>query len=87
MALRQRHGSQANLYHAVAADFVEKHSKPNNRSWRVSARHLGLRVADDETLSAAPTGYYTRWSKRSVGSLTKIEVQELVDEVRNTADP
>jgi Arm DNA-binding domain len=63
--LRRRHGGQAGAYHAVAADFIDKHSRPNNRSWRLSARQLGLRVDNDGTLHPAAAGYFARWSKRT----------------------
>jgi|JRHI01.1.fsa_nt_gi integrase len=80
--LRQRRGTQASLYHAIAADYIERQARPNNRSWKVTARHLGLRVEPDETLHPVPTGYFTRWSKRAVGRVTKADVQELIDDVR-----
>ena len=80
--LRQRHGRQASLFHAVAADYIERQARPNNRSWKVTARHLGLRVEPDGTLQPALTGYFTRWSKRAVGAVTKADVQELIDDVR-----
>jgi integrase len=80
--LRRRHGSQANLFHAVAADYIERQARPNNRSWKVTARHLGLRVERNGTLQPAPTGYFARWSKRTVGAVTKPDVQELIDDVR-----
>jgi Arm DNA-binding domain len=85
--LRQRRGTQASLYHAVAADYIERQARPNNRSWKVTARHLGLRVEPDETLHPAPTGYFTRWLKRAVARVTKADVQDLVDDVRTRSGP
>ena len=69
----------SNTYPAVVMDFIEKHSKPNNRRWDVPARNLGLAVAKDGTVSVAASGYYVDWRERAITSITKLDVQNLID--------
>lgn len=53
---------------AVAENFIQRHAKPNNRTWREVERMFEIHVL--------PT-----WGKRDIGSITRRDVIDLLDQV------
>jgi integrase len=85
-ARRQRRSDEASLsFAALTKKFVEQHARPNTRSWRESARLLGLHYNDD---GGPPTeiagGLVQRWSK---GAVTERDIYDVIEEARTTAVP
>jgi len=59
---------------ALAADFIERHAKPRNRTWRGTERILALHVL--------PT-----WGERAVGGITRRDVRDLLDRLADQGHP
>ena len=58
----------------VAAEFIERHAKVKNRSWRETERIFARYVEP-------------RWGKRDIKEITRRDVIELVDHVMDTSGP
>lgn len=61
----------------VALRFIERDQKPN-RTWRETARLLGLKEKD-EGLEIVKGGIVDQWGRRPVSQITKREVIDLLD--------
>jgi integrase len=59
---------------AVIEDFIEKYSKPNNKTWEQVQRIFNLNVLP-------------YWGKRDIKSITKRDVLEIIDMVSERASP
>lgn len=88
-----RAGDIADAYPELAVRFVEQYHIPRNRSWMEQARVLGLRLDDTnrvlalkrlpfkpkwEIIAGSPAD---TWRKRSVGSISRRDIAELVGKV------
>lgn len=62
------------LFRTVAAEFVERHAKPKNRSWRETQRLLEREVL-------------THWGQRPLESVTKADVVRLLDGIVDRGAP
>jgi integrase len=84
----------SNLFADLAKAFVLKHAKPRNRSWRETARILGVKPVEGkpgefELLRKAKPGekgnrrtrdgLATRWAKREVGDISKRDILDELD--------
>lgn len=87
---------QRHLFADVAKTFILKHAKPRNRSWRETARVLGLKPiagkpGEFELLRRAKAGekgnrrsrdgLATKWAKREVGDIGKRDILEELDAI------
>lgn len=68
------------LFSNVARLFIERYAKPKNRSWKETARLLGLKP-EPETgkLLTVKNGIVERWGKRRVQDIGKRDVLDLLD--------
>ena len=69
---RRRH--EAELFPAVAAEFVERHCKPNNRGWRRQEHDLKQQ-------------FEARWRDRPITSITRHDVLEVIDRITDRSSP
>jgi len=91
--LAMRSGEVVDAYPELAAKFVETYHMPRNRSWQEQARVLGLSLDKAqrrfamkrlpvkpkwEPIAGSPA---ERWGKRTVGSITRRDIAELVGSV------
>jgi integrase len=78
----------ANSFAALALQFITEYAQPKTRRWRATARMLGLRYPKE---GGAPEiihgGLSERWSKKAVRDITKHDIQDVVDETRDTGVP
>jgi integrase len=78
----------ANSFAALALQFITEYAQPKTRRWRATARMLGLRHSKE---GGAPEiihgGLSERWSKKAVRDITKHDIQDVVDETRDTGVP
>lgn len=72
------------LFVNVAKLFIERHARKQNRSWRETARLLGLGL-DDEGNLVVRGGVAEAWGSRSIQSITKRDVVEVIDETQDRA--
>ena len=80
---RRRSARAKDDFESVVRLFIERHAKANNRSWRESARLLGLLLSQDEpnTLAAVKGGLVARWGERKIGDIARIDVIDLLDAI------
>jgi integrase len=67
--------TDGDLFGAVAVEFIEKYSKPKNRSWADSARMLGLRP----DLTPMPGGLAAKWRNRHIAEIKKRDVLDVLE--------
>src|SRR5262245_9778482 len=66
----------------VAIRFITRDQRPNNRTWRETARLLGIREAKSGgDLEAIAGGLVDRWDNRKIGEISKREIIEVVDAI------
>jgi integrase len=65
---------EADLFQAVAAEFIERHAKPNNRTWR--------RQESDLQREFLPL-----WRDRSIAGIAKRDILEALDKIAARASP
>jgi len=85
-AARAEASDERNLYANVATDFVTRYARKKNRSWRETARLLGLREVDGE-LKSIKGGLADgrQWGKRRVQEITRRDVRELIEGIAERA--
>jgi integrase len=88
-AEKQRRKSAAdertrNSFSLAARKFVEEYAMPRTRRWKATARKLGLRPPDLDTIRG---GLAERWAGRPVGEITGNDIHAVVDEVRRIGVP
>ena len=64
----------ADLFQAVAGEFIERHAKPNNRGWR----------RQDTDLKRE---FLPLWRDRPIGSIAKRDVLEVLDKITDRTSP
>ena len=79
----QRQESATNNFAAAVRDFIEGHAKPKTRSWRGTARLLGL-DPDGEVIRG---GLCDRWEDRPVTEITGHDIHAVTDEARQRGIP
>jgi integrase len=65
---------EADLFQAVATEFIERHAKPNNRTWR----------RQDADLKRE---FLPLWRDRPIGSITKRDILGVVDKIADRSSP
>jgi integrase len=66
--------AQRDTFAAVVEDFIEKYAKPRNRRWADTARMFGVNVLP-------------AWGKRSIASITRRDVIELIEKISKERGP
>jgi integrase len=74
----------SNTFAAAAGEFIERHSKKNNRRWKKQARLLGLAP---DGLELIRHGLAERWADRPVSEIDGDDVFSVVNEVRERGVP
>ena len=71
----------------MARLFIERHARPKNRSWKKTARLLGLTPHPHraEVLLDTKRGLAERWAERQIETITRRDVIELMDETTDRA--
>ena len=94
--LAVRSGDIKDAFPEMAVRFIEQYALPNkNRSWLSQARVLGLRLGPQARRNPAlerhwgiiPGSPADRWQKRTVGSITRREVAELIGDTVSSSGP
>jgi hypothetical protein len=65
---------EADLFQAVIAEFIERHAKPNNRTWR----------RQDTDLKRE---FIPLWKDRPIASITKRDILEALDKIADRTSP
>lgn len=67
----------------VARAFIEKHARPRNKSWKETARLLGLKPDPDnpELLLNIKEGLAERWAGRDIGKISRRDMIDMLDEI------
>ena len=65
----------------VAVRFIKRDQRPKKRTWRETARILGLEEADSGELQTIRGGLVDQWKGRRIGEVTKKEILALLDEI------
>ena len=86
-AHRHDPGLDRDCFGAVARLFIERYARPKNRSWRESARLLGLAPdpADPDALIDIKGGIAARWAERQIGTISRRDLISLLDEISDRA--
>jgi integrase len=67
-------------------DYFKKHAVPNTKSWRETARLLGLRVAEEEGKPPSFTdvhgGIVERFAERPVSGITRRDLRDMIEASR-----
>lgn len=82
-------------FDAVLRNFLLRYAKPKNRSWRETARQLGLvpdkanpKGADDpNTFLTAKDSVADRWGDRQIASIKRAEVIQILDGIVDRGSP
>jgi integrase len=76
-------------FDCVARLFIERHQRPNNRSWREAARLVGLVPdADDlQTLLVLKGGLVHKWGERTIGDVRRADVIVAIDDIVDRGAP
>jgi integrase len=79
-------------FEAVARNFIERHQRRKNRSWREAARLLGIipdpdkRDSDDpKTFVLAKNGITARWRDRKISEIRRGDIIALLDDICDRA--
>jgi integrase len=73
-AKAEKRRAKADLFPAVAAEFIERHAKPNNRTW--------LRQDSDLKREFLPL-----WRDRAISGIAKRDILEALDKIADRASP
>jgi integrase len=91
---RDRRRETADTFGAVARLFVERYARPKNRSWKETARLLGLipdpeRAEKDDvaTFIVRKNSAVDRWGSRKVSDIRQADVIALLDDVVDGGAP
>lgn len=67
----------------VAREFIERHARPRNRTWRQTAKLIGL----TPELASVPGGIAERWHARNVRDIRRRDVLAELDAIVDRAKP
>ena len=81
--------TRRDAFQTVAAEFINRHSRPNTRekSWRETARLLGLKPDDEKKLTPTGSGLLARWKALRVQEITRRDVIEALDAIADRGAP
>ena len=74
---------ERDCFPAIAQLFIDRHAKPKNRTWRETARLLGLRPCADtpDEFVIVAGGLVDRWKERNVAEIAKRDIVEVLDDL------
>jgi integrase len=75
---------ESDTFGDIAVRFIERDQKPN-RTWKETARILGLRENEAGELTKIPGGITDKWGKRPIGEIEKREIIALLDGIAEEA--
>ena len=75
---RHAKSDASSLFGQVARLFIERDQRPNNRTWKETARLLGLRVEEDH-LTVLKGGIVDQWSGRRLEDIRRRDVIAALD--------
>jgi integrase len=75
--------ASSNSFLSASRDFVTEHAKVKTRTWKETARNLGL----EADLKTRPRGLVSRWADRDVRSITASELHVVIEESRKFGIP
>jgi len=75
---RHAKSDASTLFEQVARLFIDRDQRPNNRTWKETARLLGLRAEDDRVIELKG-GIVDRWSGRRLEDIRKRDVIAALD--------
>lgn len=69
----------------VVRAFIDKHARPRNRSWKETARLLGVRPdpITPECLADISGGIAERWAERDVGKIRRRDINQAIEAVEH----
>jgi integrase len=74
-------------FEKVARLFVERYSRPKNRTWTQSARWLGLAPGDGDDLVLTGNGAIAKLGGRKIGTIQRADIIRLLDELVDQGSP
>lgn len=80
-------GRQANSFGSAARVYIDDYCRQNQRSWRDTARALGLVYTDDNEPTIMKGSLVWRWRDRPVVDFQPTDLDAVVDEARRTGIP
>jgi integrase len=88
-AARDPAAADRDLFGTLAKTFIKRYARPKNKSWRETARLLGLRPDDDGDLVTIEGGLANpnRWGKRKVQDISRREIIDLLDGIVDRGAP
>src|SRR5829696_6410223 len=75
---RHAKSDPSSLFEQVARLFIDRDQRPNNRTWKETARLLGLRAEDDH-LTIVRGGIVDQWSGRRIEDIRRRNVIAVID--------
>jgi integrase len=92
---KRRAAESDDTFGGLARKFIERHQKPKNRSWKETARLLGLvpdktrpGTADDpKTFIAVKGGLVARWGYRKLGDIRRADIIAVLDDIVDRGAP
>jgi integrase len=78
------HEAESDTFADVVVQFINRDQRPGNRTWRETARVLGLKEAGED-LQVVKGGLVDRWGKRRIGEIKRREIIDLVDGIADDA--
>lgn len=79
-----------NAFGVLLRQFFHRHAIPRTRSWRETARLLGLQIDEDQSVSGQPLVFKdipgriaARWAERPVHSIRRRDIIELLDDSKD----
>ncbi len=88
--LERRRGAEVkDDFESLVRLFIERHAKPNNRSWREVAWFLGLIPSKDEpnAFKVVKGGLVSKWSDRKIGDIRRADIIMLLDDIFDRGAP
>ena len=79
------HRGDRDAFGNVVHAFIEKHARPHNRSWKETARLLGVRpdTRTPERLVDISGGIAARWAERDIGKIRRRDIIDAVEAIEH----
>jgi integrase len=78
------HEAESDTFADVVVQFINRDQRPSNRTWRETARVLGLKEVDGE-LRIIEGGIVERWGKRKINEIRRRDIIDVVDAIAEEA--
>jgi integrase len=91
---RDRRTESADMFESVARQFLERYARPKNRSWKETARLLGLIPRPDSADKDDPAAFAVRrgsavdrWGSRKISEIRREDILSLLDHLVDGGAP